>query len=121
MIMERKINLSPYSEISYLVNYQHHTLTKMASVIFEKDLDYFFLDDELEKIYDISQMPDYIKSDWIKYNKKEITVSVLNKHIAYYSKFIKDNYSETEVDSTNELLITLKSIRRDLIIKGIIK
>jgi hypothetical protein len=113
--MERKINLSPFIEVSYIINYDHHSLNRVASVLFQNsDFNYFFIEDELEKIYDVCQMPDYIKLDWINYNKKNIAIPVINKHIAYYTKNHQDDYDN------EELLIALKSIRRELIINGII-
>lgn len=113
MNMERKINLSPFIEVSYLINYDHHSLNRVASVLFQNsDSNYFFIEDELEKIYDVCQMPDYIKLDWINYNKKEIKISIINKHIKYYSKM--------ETDDVDEILMNLKEIRRELIINGII-
>ena len=112
--MERKINLSPFLEVSILINYDHHSLNRMTSVIFQNESGYFHIEDELEKVYDVCQMPDYIKLDWINYNKKSISIPVINKHIAYYTKTYKDNYDN------EELLIALKSIRRELIINGII-
>ncbi len=114
--MERKINLSPFLEVSILINYDHHSLNRMTSVIFQNESGYFHIEDELDKVYDVCQMPDYIKLDWINYNKKNIAISVINKHIAYYNKLI-DEYDQ----NTEDLLIKLKSIRRELIINGIIE
>ncbi len=114
--MERKINLSPFLEVSILINYDHHSLNRMTSVIFQNESGYFHIEDELDKVYDVCQMPDYIKLDWINYNKKNIAISVINKHIAYYNKLI-DEYNQ----NTEDLLVKLKSIRRELIINGIIE
>jgi hypothetical protein len=121
--MERKINLSPFLEVSILINYDHHSLNRMTSVIFQNESGYFHIEDELEKVYDVCQMPDYIKLDWINYNKKSISIPVINKHIAYYTKLDKKNKFDAYQDSydNEELLISLKSIRRELIINGIIE
>ncbi len=119
MSMERKINLSPFLEVSILINYDHHSLNRMTSVIFQNESGYFHIEDELEKVYDVCQMPDYIKLDWINYNKKNIAISVINKHIAYYNKLI-DEYGGYD-QNTEDLLVKLKSIRRELIINGIIE
>ena len=62
-------------------------------------------------MFDVSQMPIYIKEDWIKYNKKSVSLSLLNEQI----KKLTNDFDQFE-----EELNLLKSLRRDLIIKGII-
>jgi len=56
-------------------------------------------------------MPNYIKEDWVKYNKKSLSLSLLNEQI---KKLTNDN------DQFEDELNLLKSLRRELIIKGII-
>jgi hypothetical protein len=56
-------------------------------------------------------MPNYIKEDWIKYNKKDVSLSLLNEQI----KKLTNDYDQFE-----EELSLLKSLRRELIINGII-
>jgi len=56
-------------------------------------------------------MPLYIKEDWIKYNKKSLSLSLLNEQI----KKLTNQYDQFE-----EELLLLKSLRRDLIIKNIL-
>ena len=67
---------------------------------------------------DVSSMPHYIKEDWINYNKKELTQSVLDKHIKVYTDKYESQYPPNE--TVEKVLSTLKSIKRHLIIKKII-
>lgn len=115
--MERKISL--IDTISIITFYDISSLDKMANLILQKNNDYFFIQEEYEKLVDITQMPDYIKNDWIKYNKKDLNLLTINKHIEYLKK--SDTLQSIEQFEKNErLLESLISIRRDFIIKGIL-
>jgi hypothetical protein len=116
--MNRVINLLPWSKISISTEIQHHTLIDMATIIITNDEDYFVIEDDIEKVMDVSSMPHYIKEDWINYNKKELTHSVLDKHIKVYTDKYESQYPPSEV--VEKTLSTLKSIKRHLIIKKII-
>ena len=125
--MDRNINLSPWEVVSIVANHEHHTLIEKASIIMNISDDYFYIHDDIEKIKDVSLMPPYIKEDWIKYNKKELDMITMNIHIKQYEDRLKsiiesktlpfnlDN--EKDLEETIQLL---KSLRRELIIKGII-
>jgi hypothetical protein len=109
--MKREINLSPWKHLTTTQKVEHHTLDEIFTILIEKDGEYSFLVEECEKIFDISQMPTYIKEDWIKYNKKSLSLSVLNEQI----KKLSNDYDQFEDE-----LSLLKSLRRELILKGII-
>ena len=116
--MNRVINLLPWNKISISTEIQHHTLIDMATIIISNDEDYYVIEDDIEKIMDVSSMPHYIKEDWINYNKKELTHPVLDKHIKVYTEKFE---SQWPPDEKNEKVVsTLKSIKRHLIIKKII-
>lgn len=124
--MERKINLE--NIISSIEFYDYTSLNKIVNLIIESDNNYFFIEDELDKVIDVTQMPSYIQLDWFKYNKKDLTLSVVNKHIKYLKDSIEDLYTknmsvqkniETE-QQIQEVIEKVFSIRRDLIIKGIL-
>lgn len=119
----RDINLSPFNLISQLSRFDHHTITEISNCLVELDGIYFIINDETEKLSDISRMPLYIKEDWLNYNKKPIDISTVNKHIEFVEKWIK--YPLSSIDTLHseyweELLKTLKSLRRELIINGIL-
>lgn len=115
---QRSINLSPWKEISISTEVQHHTLIDIATIIISNGEDYFIIEDDIEKVMDVSSMPHYIKEDWINYNKKELNQKVLDKHIAFWKDKSEMLYSpDKEIE---EIISTLKSIKRHLIIKKII-
>lgn len=109
--MKREINVSPWNHITTSQKTDNHTLDEIFTILIEKDGEYFYIVEECQKVFDISQMPIYIKEDWIKYNKKSLSLSLLNEQI----KKLTNDFDQFE-----EELSLLKSLRRDLIIKGII-
>lgn len=121
----RKINLFPWEKISITSEVEHHTLIDVATIIIFKDDEYYFIQDDIEKVRDVSIMPQYIKEDWIKYNRKELNMFVINKHIREYESRLKKSieFNSVKTDKERDLeekIQLLKSLRRDLIIKGII-
>lgn len=128
---QRLINLSPWEEISISTEIQHHTLIDIATIIIGNDEDYYVIEDDIEKVMDVSSMPHYIKEDWINYNKKDINQKVLDKHIAIYTDKLETQwlYSmppeafaayEFNNQEIQKVISILKSIKRNLIIKNII-
>lgn len=117
-----QVNLFPWKIISHTDFYELNPFEKVSTIIIENNGKYFFLEDEYEKIFDISKMPDYIKKDWINYNKKDLNLSILNKEI----KKLEDDldkvtiYEKSEVFDEKETIKLLKSLRRDMIINGLI-
>lgn len=109
--MKKEINVSPWNHIITTHKIEHHTLDEIFTILIEKDGEYFYIVEECQKVFDISQMPKYIKEDWINYNKKFLSLSLLNEQI----KKLTNDFDQFE-DELN----LLKSLRRELIIKGII-
>jgi hypothetical protein len=124
--MERKINLE--NIISSIEFYDYASLNKMVNLIIESNNTYYFIEDELEKVIDVTQMPSYIQLDWFKYNKKDLTLSMVNKHIKYLKESIEDLYTKNMSIQKNieieqqiqQVLEKVFLIRRDLIINGIL-
>ncbi len=114
----RVINLSPYKGISITEKILHHTLIEEVTIIIEYNDDYFVIQDDIEKVKDVSQMPNYIKEDWIKYNRKELTNQILDWHILHYTEIVESKYPPDK--ESEEILSLLKSIKRHQIIKKII-
>jgi NADH:ubiquinone oxidoreductase subunit C len=113
----RTINLLPYKEISFTYRYLHHTLVNEITIIIEDNEDYYVIQDDIEKVKDVSQMPNYIKEDWIKYNKKELTTQILDWHIIDYVDKSESQYPNEDL---LEVISKLRSIKRNQIIKSII-
>jgi hypothetical protein len=124
--MNRDINLKPWNEVCLITKYEHHTLINNATVLIENSGDYFYIHDDIEKVKDVSQMPEYIKEDWINYNKKPLNIPVLNQMIKSYENQLNSDlerpFSLTEPsdDELEDLINVLKSLRRDLIINKVI-
>ena len=125
--MNRDINLKPWNEVCLITKYEHHTLINNATVLIENSGDYFYIHDDIEKVKDVSQMPEYIKEDWINYNKKPLNIPVLNQMIKDYEKGRQNlrfpamyEYNEPTDDELEDLINLLKSLRRDLIINKVI-
>ena len=124
--MERKINLE--NIISSIEFYDYASLNKMVNLIIESNNTYYFIEDELEKVIDVTQMPSYIQLDWFKYNKKDLNLSMVNKHIKYLKESIEDLYTKNMSIQKNieieqqiqQVLEKVFLIRRDLIINGIL-
>jgi hypothetical protein len=109
--MKRTIDVTPWNHITTTSKINNYSLDNYFTILIEKDGEYFFLVEEEQKVFDISQMPNYIKEDWIKYNKKSLSLSILNEQI----KKLSNDYDQFEDE-----LSLLKSLRRELILKGII-
>lgn len=109
--MKREINVSPWNHLTTTSKINNYSLDNYFTILIEKDGEYSFLVEEEQKIFDISQMPKYIKEDWIKYNKKTLSLSLINEQI----KKLTNDFDQFEEEIT-----LLKSLRRDLIIQGII-
>jgi len=111
------LNLEEFNSFKIISNYSiyNNDLKLITNMIIEDDIgDYYFINDENDKIIDVCRMPYYIQEDWFKYNKKRLNIKIINKHI-------KANESSDIVNSDIiKLLEFLKMIRRDFIIKGII-
>jgi hypothetical protein len=123
--MKREINLDPYPVISVISHYDFRTLENYASIIFEYEGQIVFIRDSVQKMEDVSQMPKYIKEDWIKNSKKNIGISELNKHVEFYNKQLDSasssiGFSPELKYEIEEYLTKILSIRRDLILKGLI-
>lgn len=91
--------------VSQFIIKDYRTIYGTINIIFEIDNNYFYIEDDFEKIKDVDKMPVYIKNDWYKYNKKELTLEVINSHISF-SKELEDD----------DLFRSLVAIRRHYII-----
>jgi len=118
--MDRNINFEPFTEVSSIVKWEHHTMTKWCNIILGKDDKFFYIEDDIEKLKDVSGMPNYIKEDWVKYNLKDLNMFTINKHIEELNKKLDTLITDLYLKENQERLTLLKTIRRDFIINGII-
>lgn len=91
--------------ISKFIIKDYRNVSGTINILFEKDSRFFYIEEDFEKVEDINKMPTYIKDDWYNYNKKELTLEVINSHILF-SKDLEDD----------DLFKALVAIRRDFII-----
>ncbi len=70
--------------ISVTIRTTRNYLMGISSVIFTKDDIYYFVEEERDSLVNIIRMPDYIRSGWIRYNKKELTPDIIDMHILYH-------------------------------------
>jgi hypothetical protein len=91
--------------ISKFIIKDYRNVLGTINILFEKDSRFFYIEEDFEKVEDINKMPTYIKDDWYNYNKKELTLDVINSHILF-SKDLEDD----------DLFKVLVAIRRDFII-----
>ena len=97
------------------------TEESVIEFIFTENDKFFLLKSDYDLFEDVSKMPEYIQSDWIKANKTDLNLEALNKHIKN-SKSVLDLYLEGTEDrkSTQKVVDRLISIRRDFILNGIL-
>ena len=118
--MVREIKIQPWDSIFYFKKYEIHTLTNFVTLIAkDKNNDYFYFYDDIEKLYDVSNMPSYIKEDWLNYNKKILNISVLNSSIKECKELLEMSVFQENKNTHQQQLDILTSLRRDLIIKGL--
>ena len=114
------MDFDPYNQICISNKIRHHDLKEITIVVIEKNGLYFYLEDDIDKISEIVRMPNYIKGDWIKYNKKQLIIPILDELIEVfdYTEYVPENYKgDAFFVDTHSLL---KSLRRDLLIGNII-
>ena len=92
--------------------------------IFTENDKFFLLKSDYELYEDVSKMPEYIQSDWIKANKTDLNLEALNKHIKN-SKSVLDLYSnqmfhKEDRKSIQKIIDRLILIRRDFILNEIL-
>jgi hypothetical protein len=109
----RNLDFGIYQVISNIRLKENESPYLSSIIVEDSSGGYFFINDDYEKIFDVLNMPIYIKNDWIKYNKKKLDLITLNKHIKYYELVLENN----DVVKIKKIL---NAIRRNLIIEGII-
>ncbi len=114
MLSEFKI--SNLRIVSYSDTWNHHKIERKCNIIFELDNSYYYLIENMDKLVDVSNMPDYLQTEWFKYNKNILTEgftkSELDKQL--------DVSQKISSEKTNEIVLELKSILRSFQIGKII-
>ena len=118
--MIREINLLPWNALVVTSDFDKSEIKNIMLILAKIEDCYYYLEEWDEKIFDISQMPNYIKQDWLNHNKKPLSLKLLNKQVKNLLDLIS---RETGIDvkkiiQLEEEIYLLKSLRSDLIIKG---
>jgi hypothetical protein len=118
--MIREINLLPWNALVVTSDFDKSEIKNIMLILAKIEDCYYYLEEWDEKIFDISQMPNYIKQDWLNHNKKPLSLKLLNKQVKNLLDLIS---RETDIDvkkisQFEEEIYLLKSLRSDLIIKG---
>lgn len=108
----KEINFPNCEVIAHGSEIEHHTMKYVSTIFIKSGEGYFYLQDETDKIYDISKMPRYISEDWVNYNKKEITNFVIEKWIA--------TFESIGLAETDFYVSELKAVKRELLLKKIL-
>jgi hypothetical protein len=59
--------------VSYTDGFEYHSLKQIANIIFELNGFYYYIFDEVDKLFDIINMPKYLQEEWFHNNKKVLT------------------------------------------------
>ena len=102
--------------VSYTDEFEHHSLKQIANIIFELNGFYYYIFDEVDKLFEIISMPTYLQEEWFHNNKKilteEFTKSELDKQLLI-ERTIKP-------ETINKNISELKSILREFRLNKII-
>lgn len=95
----------------------------IESIIEDNDI-YYYIKEEKEKFNEIVRMPSYIKDDWMRYNREELTTKhiddIIKKiEVEHNKEQIKYSYNVPYRIDLEEKIQKLVSLRRDLILKKI--
>jgi hypothetical protein len=118
--MIREINLLPWNALVVTSDFDKSEIKNIMLILAKIEDCYYYLEEWDEKIFDISQMPNYIKQDWLNHNKKPLSLKLLNKQVKNLLDLIsrETGIDVKKISQLEEEIYLLKSLRSDLIIKG---
>jgi hypothetical protein len=99
-------------------------IVEVIESIIEDNDTYYYIKEEKEKFSEIVRMPSYIKEDWMRYNREELTT----KHVDDIIKKIEVEHNKEQVKYSynipyrvdlEEKIQKLRSVRRDLVLRKI--
>lgn len=107
-----------------LTTYHIGSLSKITTIIYQKEDNYFFLTDVSDKLDNIERMPDYIKKDYVRYNSKELELSQIDRFIKDVEEKVNKRKSQSYYiaveDENSDNLNRLKELKREFIIKKLL-
>ena len=102
--------------VSYTDGFEHHSLTQKANIIFELNGFYYYIFDEVDKLFDIISMPQYLQEEWFHNNKKVLTETITKTELDKQLVIERSINPETLSKNISELKCILREFRIDKII-----
>ena len=102
--------------VSYTDGFEYHSLTQKANIIFELDGFYYYIFDEVDKLFDIISMPQYLQEEWFHNNKKVLTEEFTKIELDKQLVIERSINPETLSKNISELKCILREFRIDKII-----
>ena len=102
--------------ISYTDGYEHHSLRHIANIIFELNGSHYYIFDEVDKLFDIIRMPQYLQEEWFHNNKKVLTEEFTKAELDKQLIIERSINPETLSGSISELKSILREFRLNKII-----
>ena len=68
------------------LDFLNYEMRKERVIIFDKDGELYYINDDYDKVNDVNKMPNYIKDDWWKYESKDRKSTRLNSSHEWISR-----------------------------------
>lgn len=102
--------------VSYTDGFEHHSLKQKANIIFELNGLYYYIIDEVDKLFDVIHMPPYLQEEWFNGNKKVLTEKITKTELDKQLVIERSINPETLSKNISELKSILREFRINKII-----
>lgn len=102
--------------VSFTDEFEHHSLKQKANIIFELNGFYYYIIDEIDKLFDIINMPPYLQEEWFHSNKKALTETITKTELDKQLVIERSINPKTLSKNISELKSILREFRINKII-----
>lgn len=102
--------------VSYTDGFEHHSVKQKSNIIFELNGFYYYIIDEIDKLFDVINMPSYLQKEWFHNNKKVLTEKITKTELDKQLVMEKNINPETLSENISELKSILREFRINKII-----
>ena len=102
--------------VSYSDTWEHHTIVRKCNIIFELDNNYYYIIETMDKLIEISSMPNTLQKEWFQYNKKVLNERFTKSELQKQQDISRTTKSEKAEKSASELKSLLRNFNIDKII-----
>lgn len=102
--------------VSYTDGFEHHSLKQKANIIFELNGFYYYIFDEVDKLFDVISMPQYLQEEWFHNNKKVLTETITKTELDKQLVIERSINPKTLSKNISELKSILREFRINKII-----